>query len=223
MSKIDLDEEEKEVFNLIKEYLTKKSIINIIELQNSINHRLRNNPNYNKYKIEKIIKSLMKKKVILIGTRLSKEDVFTIQIRKNIYEFIQKEPGININDIKRKFNLGSNQVIWHVKMLNDFNFIRSVEIGNQNALFEFNFDKNNEYIVFYLRNEKVRDILKLLENNIAPLKPTKISESLNIHYNTVKKYLHVLLKVKIIEKVNGNKKTRYKLNQEVYSKLIKSS
>lgn len=223
MSKIDLDEEEKEVFNLIKEYLTKKSIINIIELQNSINHRLRNNPNYNKYKIEKIIKSLMKKKVILIGTRLSKEDVLTIQIRKNIYEFIQKEPGININDIKRKFNLGSNQVIWHVKMLNVFNFIRSVEIGNQNALFEFNFDKNNEYIVFYLRNEKVRDILKLLENNIAPLKPTKISESLNIHYNTVKKYLHVLLKFKIIEKVNGNKKTRYKLNQEVYSKLIKSS
>ena len=223
MSNIELDKEEKEVFELIKEFLTKKSIINVLELQNSITNRLRNNPNYNKYKIEKIIKSLMKKKLILIGSRLSKEDILAIPIRKNIYEIIQKEPGININEIKRKFNLGSNQVIWHVKMLNDFNFIRTLQIGNQNALFEFNFDKNNEHIVFYLRNDKVQEILELLENNINPLKLTKISELLNIHYNTVKKYLFILLKFNIIEKVNGSRKKSYKLNQEVYLKLIKSS
>ena len=55
MSKIELDKEEKEVFELIKEFLTKKSIINVLELQNLITPRLRNNPNWIVVKINVFI------------------------------------------------------------------------------------------------------------------------------------------------------------------------
>lgn len=219
MSKKILNKEEQEIFEITKEYLRKQSIVKIIELVSFIDNRLKFNPNYNKYKIEKIVKSLIKKKVILIGTKLTKDDILSIQTRKNIFDYIKKKPGININEIKNEFNLGSNQVLWHLRMLNDFEFIRIVKIGNQKAIFDINFDDKQENIIFHLRNEKIQEIMNLLKNSNEALKPTIISESLNIHYNTIKKYLDILLKLKIIIKVNGNKKKRYQINYDIYQNL----
>jgi predicted transcriptional regulator len=216
-----LDEDEQEIFNLIKEYIKKKSIIKIIDLVNFVDNRLRFNPNYTKYKVEIIVKSLIKKKIILVGTKLTKDDILSIEIRKDIYNYILEKPGININQIKNEFNLGSNQALWHLRTLSDFEFIRMVKIGNQKAMFNFKLDKNNDNVIFHLRNEKIQEIIALLIKSNEPLKPTKISEILNIHYNTVKKYLNILLKFNLILKVNGNKKKRYKLNNTVYSNLEK--
>ncbi len=221
MSKNILNKDEQEIFGIIKEYLQKKPIVKIIELVAFIDNRLRFNPNYTKYKIEIIVKSLIKKKIILVGTKLTKHDILRIQIRKDIYNYILKKPGININEIKNEFNLGSNQVLWHLRALNDFEFIRMVKIGNQKALFGFNFDKTHTNAVFHLRNEKIQEIIKLLITSNVPVKPTKISKKLNIHYNTVKKYLIILLKFDLISKVNGNKKKGYNLNKTVYSNLEK--
>lgn len=219
MSKKVLNKEELEIFEITKEYLKKQAITKIIDLVNFINNRLKFNPNYTRYKVEKIVKSLIKKNIILIGTKLTKDDILSIQTRKKIFDYIKQNPGININDIKNEFKLGSNQVLWHLRMLNDFQYINIIKIGNQKAIFDINFDKDQFHITFHLRNEKIRDILDLLKNGNRPLKPTKISEILKIHYNTTKKYLDILLKFKLIIKVNGNKKKKYQLNHESYNNL----
>jgi predicted transcriptional regulator len=221
MSKYILSKDEQEIFGFIKEYINKKSIVKIIELVDFINNRLRYNPNYNKNKIEVIVKSLIRNKIILIGTKLTREDILKIQVRKEIYNYIQENPGININEIKNEFNLGSNQVLWHLSALNKFEFIRMIKIGNQKALYSFDFDRNKEKLIFHLRNEKIQEIIRLLKNGNKPLKPTKISNTLNIHYNTVKKYLIILLEFDLIIKVNGNKMKRYKLNNTKYLNLEK--
>ncbi|MBD3342739.1 MAG: hypothetical protein GF353_26820 [Candidatus Lokiarchaeota archaeon] len=223
MSKKLLNKEELEIFEITKEYLQKQPISRIVELVRFIDNRLKFNPNFNRNKVEKIVKSLIKKNIILIGTTLTKDDILSVQTRKIIFEHVKQNPGININEIKNEFNLGSNQVLWHLKMLEDFQYIKTVKIGNQKALFDVNFNDDRCHITFHLRNDKIQDIVNLLRSSNEPLRPTNISDTLSIHYNTTKKYLNILLEFQIIVKVNGNKKKRYIINPEpnyIMEKLI---
>ncbi|MBN1802705.1 MAG: hypothetical protein JW891_14430, partial [Candidatus Lokiarchaeota archaeon] len=178
MSLKQLNNEEKEILHIVKKFLKKKPFVQIIELINFTDKCLKNNENYNRNSIEKIIKSLIKKNIILIGSNITRGDIFNTPLRGKIYQYIRNNPGININDVKNKFNIGSNQTIWHIRMLNDFEFIRIVKIRNQKALFDIDLDENKDMLLFYLRNEKVQEIINLLLARNDPLRPTIISESL---------------------------------------------
>ncbi len=215
----NLTNEEQIVYDTIKEYAKRKPIVEIINLITYVNYRLRLNPDYNKSKIERIIKDLIKKNVILIGTKLVKEDILTLPARKQIFDYIHDNPGTNINEIKEQFNIGSNHILWHLKYLEKFKFIRIREFEKQKVLFPANLDTGNDITLFFLRNKKVKAIIDLLENSSEPLRPTQIADLLIIHYNTIKKYLQVLLQLKLLKKVNGTKIKRFALVTGVYQEL----
>ncbi len=217
-----LTSEEQIVFDNIKEYTKRKPIVEVMDLITYVNYRLRLNPDYNKNKIERIIKDLIKKNVILIGTKLVKEDILTLPARKQIFDYIHDNPGTNINEIKEQFNIGSNHILWHLKYLEKFRFIRIREFEKQKVLFPANLDAGNDITLFFLRNKKVKAIIDLLENSSEPLRPTQIADLLIIHYNTIKKYLQVLLQLKLLKKVNGTKIKRFALVTGVYQELIQN-
>ena len=68
-----LSKEETEVYNLVKEFNQKKSFYELLEVIDYINNRLKSNPDFNRTKIEIVLKSLLKKKLIVPGTKLVKE------------------------------------------------------------------------------------------------------------------------------------------------------
>ena len=60
-----------------------------------------------------------------------------------------------------------------------------------------------------LLNKFEREILRLLDKNLAPLSVNFVAEQLDISYSTAKKYLYSLLEKGLILKAHdGNKKTK---------------
>ncbi len=218
---LTLSKEEVTVLKIVKEYTKRKPIVEAINLVNYVNYRLRLNPEFNKTRIERIIKEMIRKNLILIGTKLVKEDILTLPARKQIYDYICSHPGTNINEIKEQLHIGSNHVIWHLKYLEKFKFVRIRDFENQRVLFPTSSPSEDDSIIFLLRNKKVKAIIDLLEKSSEPLRPTQIADSLFIHFNTIKRYLQILTQLNLLKKVNGTKIKRFVLVPVVYEAFLK--
>ncbi|KKM82675.1 hypothetical protein LCGC14_1317180, partial [marine sediment metagenome] len=75
------------VVGLVKEYLAKKPFFSINDIIEFINNRVKLNPNINRGGIEKVIKSLIKKRIIIPGTKLMKNNIIEHPKRNEIYNF----------------------------------------------------------------------------------------------------------------------------------------
>ena len=133
MNESKLNSDETIIYDILKEYLKKKSFHPGLDIVDYLNNRLKSNPDFNRNKIELIIKSLTEKKIIVPGTKLIKEDVLEIPLRRKIYRHINRNPGVNVYEIRKDLNIGSNQATWHLKKLEQFQFIKSAKIGNKKA------------------------------------------------------------------------------------------
>ena len=221
MSSVIIDSEAERIYDLIKEYLKKKSYFIIEEIVDFISYRIKNNPNINRNTIVFVLKELIKKKKIIPGIKLLKENILENKKREEVFDFIKKTPGVNVNEIKKELNLGSNHSSWHLTCLDKFEFIRAVKYGNQKAFFDFELDSSKDEVFFYFRKDKIKQIILLLESADSPLRPTAIAERLNTNFNTAKKYLEILVKLNILSMVNGNEKKSYILNRENYERTVK--
>ena len=208
-------EDELIVYDLVREFLKKKPLSSLDEILDFIAHRLKANKDFNRNKILQVLKSLMKQNLIMPGSKLVKDDILTVPKRVEILDYITAMPGTNISEIMEYNQIGSSHAVWHLKYLEKFSFIRTVSYGNQKAYFKADFDENYDEIFFYLRNTKVKQIIKLLKE-INSSNPTEISDKLNIHYNTIKKYLHILQKFNLLIEIDEENKKEYLLNQDMF-------
>ncbi len=209
------------VCDLIGEYLKKKPFFSIEDIVVFINNRVKSNPYLNKNSIELIIKNLIKKRILVPGTKLMKNNIIEHPIRNEIYNYIRKNPS-NINEIMKAINIGSNQTLWHLSCLEKFRFTRSKKIGNQKIIFEY--DSNPEYdmLFFYLKRNIVQEIIDFMIKENKTLKGTEISTGLKKNYNTIKKYLEILKNLDLVTIEKENKKVSFKINAEKYYKIRES-
>jgi len=214
------DSEKEIIYKLIKERLKKQSFSMLTEMIQYVETSLIKDENFNRNKIEKLIKGLLQKKRILIGTQLTRDDILETPIRNDIFLFIQQNPGANINEIIRENNLGSNQALWHLKFLQKFEFIRSKSLQNQKAFFPSNIPSNLDLALFFLRNDKIKNLINFFTQNKELLSATAISDNLNMHYSTTKKYLEILEQLAVVEVHNNEGKTLYRLNEGRYKDLL---
>ena len=179
-------------------------------------------PNFNQDKPKKFIKILQGSNSFPLGSGLVREEILQIPLRREIYDLIRKNPGININEMERSLNIGSNQVLWHLNSLEKFQLIKSIRIGNQKAYYNYFLKKTDLEIFFYLRKEKVRQIIDLFndKNSHSGLSPTKISKQLNMHYNTIRKYLNILHEFGMIKIFVKNNKKIYFLSYHNYNNTM---
>jgi predicted transcriptional regulator len=211
---------EKVVLGIVREYLSKKPFFSMKNIVEYVNNRVRYNPNINKNRIELIIKSLIKKRIIIPGTKLMKKDIIDNPTRNEIYNYIKRNPAKNINEIMKAHNLGSNLALWHLSALEKFQFVRSKKIMNQCIFFKFDSDPKFDKLYYYMANDIVQSIIELMENE-EPLKITEIVDELKKNHNTIKKYLEVLTDLKLVEIEKEKSRSLYKLNKERYLKAVK--
>lgn len=209
------------VMDLIKEYLSKKTFFSIKDISNFINNRVKMNPDINKNRIEVIIKSLIKKREIIPGTKLMKNNIIDNQTRKKIFNHIKRNPGININEIMKHQEIGSNQALWHLSALEKFQFIRSKKVGNRRIFFVFESNPEFDEIYYYMNMEIVLEIINFLKENKEALKITDIADSLNKNHNVIKKYLTILDDLKLLETEKEKTRDVYKIDQKRYSEVLK--
>ena len=209
------------VCNLIKEYLKKKPFFSIEDIVVFISNRVRTNPSLNKNSIEIIIKNLIKKRILIPGTKLMKNNIIEHPIRNEIYNYIRKNPS-NVNDIMKAINIGSNQALWHLSCLEKFGFTRSKKINNQRISFEYESNSDLDELKYYLKQEVVQDIINLLKTENTSIKITEIVTKLKRNYSTIKKYLEILGKLKILKIEKNKKSVLFRLDLEKYDNIRKS-
>jgi predicted transcriptional regulator len=209
------------VCSLIKEYLKKKPFFSIEDIVVFINNRVRANPNLNKNSIELIIKNLIKKRILIPGTKLMKNNIIEHPIRNEIYNYIRKNPS-NVNEIMKAINIGSNQVLWHLSCLEKFRFTRSKKIENQRIIFDYDTNSDLDELYYYLKQDTVQDIINLLKKEGNSFKITEIASVIKRNYNTVKKYLEILQNLNVIKIEKDKKRVLFRIDSEKYESIRKS-
>ena len=208
------------VFDLVKEYLKKKPFFSIEDIVIFINNRVKSNPNINKNRIEKIIKKLIKKRVLIPGTKLMKNNIIEHPVRNEIFNLIEQTPS-NINEIMKALNIGSNQVLWHLSCLEKFQFVRSKIFENQRVFFKFDVNPEFDELYFYLKQNIVKEIITFIQVEKKEFKITEIANGLKKNYNTIKKYLKILQNLQLITIKRQNRKVLFSLNEDKYFEVRK--
>ena len=110
--------------------------------------------------------------------------------------------------------------LWHLSVLEKFQFIRSKKIRNRCIFFKFDSDPKFDQLHYYLANDIVQSIIELLMNERS-LKITDLADGLKKNHNTIKKYLEALIDLKLVEIEKEKSRNLYKLNKERYLKAVK--
>ncbi len=212
---IELLEQEKLVLTVIQEYLNKNRYFNMKDILPFIKARFKMaSVNINNRGIEEILKTLSQKKIIVEGSKLTREDLLINQKRSLIYEFIGKNPGTYFNRIVKKLNLSNHVVIWHLEMLLKFEFIKRQKIENHEIYFDFEYRLKNTELKYFTSKEKSKLIIDYLKINDIGITKTRLAGDLKIHINTATKYLTFLEQFQVILKKKFSGKILYFLNEE---------
>ena len=215
-----LDDAESVVFKLVKEYLTKKTFFSIRDIISFINNRVRYNPNINENRIELILKDLIKKRIIIPGTKLMKNNIIEHPKRNEIFNYIKKNPS-NINEIMKELKIGSNQALWHLSCLEKFQFVRSKQINNHRIFFKFDSNPKFDELYYYLKKEILQKIIDFMKQENKALKITEIAAGLKKNHNTIKKYLGILKNLNLVKIEKDNKRKLFIFNTKKYTKVRK--
>ena len=158
----------KRVLEIAEEIMRKNKILNIENLYNLAKKRLKIPRNG----LLSIIQFLINKKILIEGSKFSKETVLSNQIRRGIYYFIRTNPAIHFSVLRRKAfseTMGSSgQLVWHLEMLLKFNYIKKIKVGNYTVFLPFDLSEDTGRIIFLLRDRINNKLMKLLteENNV---------------------------------------------------------
>lgn len=201
------------VLNIIQEYLEDNRVFLKTNILNHINSRFsKSSININSNGIQEIITSLLEKKMILEGSKLTKKNVLQNSIRKLIYDFIKENPGVYLYKIFKTLKIGNYLQLWHLDILLKFDYIKKDIINNQTIYFPSNMDLKEVEKIYFFKKKKSKKIIDYLEQNNMGTSKTQLSKKLNMHPYTVIKYLNILEKIKIISKEKMSNKSLYFLN-----------
>ena len=214
---------EQTVLNIINEYLDKNRFFSANDIIPFISSRFaKSGINLNINGIRTVLKSLVEKNVIVEGSKLTRDEILTNLNRNKIYEYIQKNPGINFNKIVSSLNLNIPVVEWHLNILIKFNFIIKEKIDNLDVYFDLNIEPEDRMILYFISKDKSKQIIDFLKINQEGITKYQISEQLNMHSTTVTKYTERLHEYKILNKMSLPNKTLFFLNIKNYNRICQN-
>ncbi len=211
---------EDDVLSIVQDYLNQNRFFILEDIIPFIQVRIKTTTNLNQTGIRKILNSLIKKRMIVERSKFTKEDVLDNENRSIIYTYIKDHPGAYFNQISKKLNLSNYILAWHLKILSQFEYIRSKEIENHEAFFDVDLEHANDEILFLISKEKPREIINYLLKNPTGSSKTQISRELSMHANTVTKYVKQLERGGLLLKNKQSQKTLYIITKQFYSSLF---
>jgi len=169
------------VLEIAQELLNQNKVLNIENLYNIAKRRLKFPRNGLLY----IIQFLINKKVLIEGSKFSKESVLSNYYRKKVYNYIRTHPGIHFSQLRKKALSGgleetgsSGQLIWHLEMLLRFDYIKKIKVGHYTVFLPFEMDEDEGKLFFLLRDRINSKILHLLTEQELTIK-SEIYKAIN--------------------------------------------
>lgn len=217
---VKLTEVERKIFEVIQEFLNYNRVFNKEKVAMYIKSRYKVNGNLNYNGIRVVIDSLIKKNIILEGSKLTRESVLLNSNRNQIFNLIKEHPGIYKNNMTKRLNLSPYVINWHLSMLIKFHLIRGLNFDSHIGYFEFSMSSQNDKILHTISKDKCMNIIEFLILNNKGCTKYRIAKVLHMHYNTITKYLNKLEEFNLlIRKKDGNKECLF-LNVINFKKLI---
>lgn len=211
---VELAEEEELVLNIVQEYLNKNRQFMFEEIMPFLNSRIRlSSANISKEGVRKILISLTNKKLIVEGSKLSKSEILNNKKRKNIYDFIVKNPGTYFNRIIHELSLSNHIVVWHLNMLLKFECITKEHLENHEIYFDARAEIDDIKLKYFTTKEKSQKIISFMKNDNIGITKTHLSQELKMHMITIAKYLNLLEKYDVIVKKKIDNKYLYFLRE----------
>lgn len=210
-------EYEEVVLEVINEYLDKNRVFNTEKIIPYINSRLRQKAiNLNDNGIKNILERLARKKLIVEGSTLKKGEILLNDKRRKIYDYVQQKPAVYYNKIRKTLGFPHNVVVWHLEILEQFEYIQSETFEGVEVYFDSRETFERIKYNYFFINSKSQQIIAHLEKNDSGSSKSQLASALNIHPQTVSKYLKLLVKYNIAEKEEFSRNTLYFLTPEYY-------
>jgi predicted transcriptional regulator len=214
---IELTEKEEKVLQIVQEYLDENRQFEMNKILPFIVARFRfSSVNINKDGIRRILKSLIEKKLIVEGSKLSHDDILENIKRRKIYEYIAQNPGVYFNLILNELNLSNHVIVWHLEMLEKFEFINKTEFENHEIYFSKDYEINDAKINYFLVKDESRKIIEFLRLNDKGVSKTRLSNELGMHYYTITKYIDKLIDYEIVKQKSKSNKSLLFLNKDFF-------
>ncbi len=205
------------VLDLVQEYIEEHQFFNASAIIPFISSRFaKTSINISDQGIKSILQSLVKKNLIVDGSRLTRDRVLNNKNRKKIYDYILNNPGTYFYEIVKKTKLNIPVVEWHINILLNFNFIIKRKIGNQEVYFEIKYNQELDETVHFIRKDKSKKIIKFFLYDNDGITKTRISKELKMHYNTINKYFEKLERMRILNKKKLSNMTIFFLNKDLW-------
>ena len=223
-----------EAFKQLEEFLPKAkypislgldhpSVKNVIQiaLELTKEHRLINTELlYNRAKRElkiprqglnTIIQMLLNRKILINGSRFTKETVLKNKIRYYIYWLVKTNIGVHFSFLKKKVaqqkksEMGVGHLIWHLEKLIKFNLIKKVKVKNCTIFLPVEISDEEGILYFIMRDNLNRRIIKFLLKHESVNK-ADIYKYLNIKREKMYYRIKNLIKLEIISYIAEDEK-----------------
>ena len=194
------------VIEIAKEVISNNNVLNTELLYRLAKRRLK----FPRKGLLSIIQLLINKKVLVEGSKYTKDEVLNNKYRFNLYRFLTSHLGAHFSTIRKQIitdssgTLGSSgQLIWHLEMLIRFNYIKKIKIKNYTVFLPYEIDDEIGVLHFVLRHEIYLKIIQLLINN-EELKRSEVHKFVDEKRETIYYRINNLIEFNIIELSGDN-------------------
>lgn len=212
-----------QVLHIAEEYLIRKNRVLSIERLYKIAKSQLNRP---RKELMLIIQWLFEQRILVEGSKLSKDILLKNQNRHAIYEFIKIHLVVNYSTIQNDLSaettseMGSpGQIIWHLQMLIKYGFIKRIKYKNNSLFYPAEIPSDLIIPTFLLKDEINKKIILLFLNNNS-VKRSDVFKYIDEGREVVYYRLNTLLELKILSEVEDESKD-IELQPLVKEKLIK--
>jgi len=194
------------VIEIAKEVINNNNVLDTELLYNLAKRRLK----FPRKGLLSIIQLLINKKVLVEGSKYTKDEVLNNKYRFNLYRFLTSYLGAHFSTIRKQImtddsgTLGSSgQLIWHLEMLIKFNYIKKIKIKNYTVFLPYEIDDEIGLLHFVLRDEIYLKIIQLLISN-EELKRSEVHKLVEEKRETIYYRINNLIEFNIIELSGDN-------------------
>ena len=188
---------EKRIFLIAKEYIKKHQVLDLQDLH--VQSRRILSGSATPEAIHQSINRLISRRTIFEGGALTFESVLTNETRRQMYDLILVQPGINFSSIRATLNKDSKTVILYLKILEKFNLVRSEAIEKCRAYFDVQSPKEFDLFFFIIRKERVLDIMKaILDNPSSSVEDIDVILGHSISHQVLLRKIIMLVENKLI-------------------------
>jgi len=155
-----------------------------------------------------IINFLLAQRILVEGSKMTKELVLSNLHRKNIYDYIRNNRGVKFSEIRDAYEGttgSSGQLIWHLQLLLKFNYIKKLKFKRFTIFLPLEMDETQGLLTFFARDPLNQKILTLLHTQ-GPLKRTDLFEILDASREKIHYRVKVLLEMNLISPLGGSDK-----------------